>query len=472
MKQISFGTSGWRDIIADGFTFDGVRALTRAVARELKKKKMGSRGVVVGHDSRFLSENFAAFAAQILSEEGLPVYLVEASTPTPVLATAILDLKCAGGINFTASHNPAQYQGFKWSNHFGGPATKEEVAPIEKAANVLLAQGGGQAPRGVKPGKITKIDPKKAYFRRLHKKVAMEVLKAAKLSVVADPLFGAGHGYLDVALKEAGCKLEVMHDWRDPLFGGGSPEPNGERLAEAASLMKKKRGQLTLGTDGDADRFGVVDRDGTYITPNEVLALIVYLLVKHRGLKGRVVRSVVSSHLIDAVAKHYGLSVEVTPVGFKYIGESMQRPGFLIGGEESGGLTIAGHVPEKDGILACLLIAELVAREQKSLKQILQHLYRQVGTLYTDRLNVTLDSLASGKRLKAKLEHFRPQSMAGKRVAAIDRMDGFKYILDNDSWLAIRLSGTEPVARLYLEAHSPQELKKLLSEGKRLLANA
>ncbi len=472
MKSITFGTSGWRDIIADGFTFDGVRALTRAVARELKKKKMASRGVVVGHDSRFLSENFAAFAAEILSEEGLPVYLVEKSTPTPVLAAAILDRKCAGGINFTASHNPAQYQGFKWSNHFGGPATKEEVAPIEKAANLLLVQGGGSAPRGVKAGKITKIDPSAAYFKRLRQKVAMQVLKAAKLKVVADPLFGAGHGYLDVALQEAGCQLQVMHDWRDPLFGGGSPEPNGERLAEAAQVMKKKRAQLTLGTDGDADRFGVVDRDGTYITPNEVLALVVYLLVKHRKLKGRVVRSVVSSHLIDAVAKRYGLTVEVTPVGFKYIGESMQRPGFLIGGEESGGLTIAGHVPEKDGILACLLIAELVAREHKSLRQILQDLYQEVGTIYTDRVNVELGSLASGKKLKARLEHFHPSMMAGRKVTALDRMDGFKFILDNDSWMAIRLSGTEPVARLYLEAHSPRELKKLVSEGKRLLANA
>jgi len=352
MKKIKFGTSGWRDIIADGFTFDGVKALTRAVARELKKKRLAHKGVLVGHDSRFLSEEFSGCAANILSEEGIQVYLVKESTPTPALAATIQDLKCAGGINFTASHNPAQYQGYKWSNQKGGPATKAEVAPIEKAANEILAKGGGQAPRGIKPGKIIFYQPKAPYFKRLNKKVDLAVLKKARLSIVADPLFGAGQGYLDEALINAGCKVTVMHDWRDPLFGGGSPEPNAERLADAAKVMKKKKADLTLGTDGDADRFGVVDRDGTFITPNEVLALTLYLLVKHRKLKGRVVRSVVSSHLIDAVAKLYNLKVEITPVGFKYIGESMEKKGFLLGGEESGGLTIVGHVPEKDGVLA------------------------------------------------------------------------------------------------------------------------
>lgn len=471
MKKISFGTSGWRDIIADGFTFEGVQALTRAVARSLKKKRLADRGVLVGHDSRFLSEDFAAYAADILSQEGINVYLVKASTPTPALAAAIQRLKCAGGINFTASHNPAKYQGYKWSNQFGGPATKEEVAPIEQAANELLLKGGGRPPTGVKAGNIINYHPKSTYFNRLKSKVDMNLLRRAKLSVVADPLFGAGQGYLDEALKQAGCRVTVMHDWRDPLFGGGSPEPNAERLADAAQVMKKQQAQLTLGTDGDADRFGVVDRDGTFITPNEVLALTLYLLVKHRHLKGRVVRSVVTSHLIDAVAKLYNLEVEVTPVGFKYIGESMARGGFLIGGEESGGLTIAGHVPEKDGVLACLLMAELVAREKKSLKQILQQIFQQVGTIYTGRLNVDLQSLASGKKLKKKLNSYQPKTLIGQPVKKVDRMDGYKVVLKNDSWLAIRLSGTEPVARLYLESHSQAEMKKLLAEGKRMLAN-
>jgi alpha-D-glucose phosphate-specific phosphoglucomutase len=469
MAQIHFGTSGWRDIIADGFTFAGVTAITRATARYLKKRGLAKKGVLVGHDPRFLAEEFTSHAATILQSEGIHVHLVEASAPTPVLSAAIIDLKLAGGINFTASHNPAQYQGFKWSNAYGGPATKDEVTPIEKEANRLLLQSGGKAPKRIRPGKIISYDPKPNYLKRVDRIVPMRVLRSAGIKVVADPLYGAGRGYLDVCLRRAGCQVHVLHDWRDPCFGGHPPEPNAEYLQEAAKLMKQKRAQLALGTDGDADRFGVVDRDGTYLTPNEILALTVYLLVKHRKLTGRVVRSVVTSHLVDAVASQYGLPVEVTPVGFKYIGESMQRGGFLAGGEESGGLTIAGHIPEKDGVLACLLMVELVAREKRSLKAILKEIYSQVGHIVTDRINVPLQAQVSGAAIKHCLNRHRPVRLAGRKVVSVDTMDGYKYVLDDGSWLGIRLSGTEPVARLYLEANTPKRLKALAVEGRKLL---
>ncbi len=469
---INFGTSGWRDIIADGFTFSKVTAVTRAVARYLKARRLAGRGVLIGHDPRFLSEEFSRHAAGILNEEGLTVHLVESSAPTPALALGIQNLGLAGGINFTASHNPALYQGFKWSNAFGGPATEEEVQPIEKEANRLLAQGGGRAPRGIRQGKIIIYNPQPAYFKRLDQLAAMPVLRRAKLKIIADPLYGAGQGYLAEALRRAGCCVEVLHDWRDTLFGGNAPEPNAEHLREAAALMKKQGARLTLGTDGDADRFGVVDADGTYITPNEALALTVYLLVRHRGWRGRVVRSVVTSHLVDAVAKQYDLPVEVTPVGFKYIGESMIRGGFLAGGEESGGLTIANHIPEKDGILACLLMAELVAREKRSLGAILKSIYGRVGTIITDRVNVNLRTSGDGLQLRRRLDKYRPEKLAGRRVAEIDNTDGYKYILQDGTWLAIRLSGTEPVARLYLEARDQQGLRRLAGAGRKLLANA
>jgi hypothetical protein len=293
---IHFGTSGWRDIIAQGFTFAGVTAVTRAAARRLKALKLAGRGVLVGHDPRFLAEQFTAHAARVLSGEGISVHVVEESAPTPALSAAIIDLKLAGGINFTASHNPAEYQGFKWSNAHGSPATREEVAPLEKLANTFLAQDGGRPPRGVKPGKITPFDPKPGYFQRLEKMLPLELLRGARLSVVADPLYGAGRGYLDEALRRAGCRVSVLHDWRDPLFGGQPPEPSTERLQEARERMRSEQASLVLSTDGDADRFGVLDADGSYLTPNEILALTVYLLVKHRGGRGRVVRSVVTSH--------------------------------------------------------------------------------------------------------------------------------------------------------------------------------
>jgi phosphoglucomutase len=469
MYQIHFGTSGWRDLIGDGFTFANSAALTRAVARRLQARRLAGRGVVVGHDYRFLAERFARAAAEILAAEGVPVRLAPA-TPTPALALAIRDLKLAGGVNFTASHNPAEYQGFKWSNAHGGPATKEEVAPIEAEANRLLAGGAEGKPPARRPASITPYDPKPAYFRRLAKLVPLALMRRARLSVVADPMYGAGRGYLAEALRAAGCRVHLLHDSRDVLFGGHTPEPDEPNLREAAVLMRRAGARLVLGTDGDADRFGVVDSNGVFLTPNQVLALTVYLLVRHRGWTGRVVRSVVTSHLVDAVAKLYGLPVEVTPVGFKYIGESMIRGGFLTGGEESGGLTIAGHVPEKDGIVACLLMAELVAREGRSLSAVLRDLYRRTGLVVTDRINVSLAGPESGPRLREKLAGFRPARLAGRRVKDVDTLDGFKYLLEDGTWLAIRLSGTEPVARLYLEAADAAGLRRLAAAGRALLS--
>jgi len=471
IKKISFGTSGWRDIIADGFTFEKVRALTRAIAMDLKKRRQAKRGIVIGHDARFLSEEFTSEAAKIMSEEGIKVYLVLGPTPTPVLANVILDLKLAGGINFTASHNPAFYQGMKWSNQYGGPASKAEIRPIEEEANRILAQKNYKPRQAKIKGEIVKYNPKKNYFKKLYQRVNKTTLSRAKLKVIADPLYGAGRGYLAEALQQVGCQTEVVHNWRDTLFGGNNPEPDAENLSVAAALMQKRRYHLTLGTDGDADRFGVVDRDGTYITPNQVLALTLYLLVEHRKLKGRVVRSVVTSHLVDALAEFYGLEVEVTPVGFKYICESMVRGGFLVGGEESGGLTIVKHVPEKDGILACLLMAELVASEKQSLKNILKKIYKRVGNIFTDRINVKLHDLKIGPKLRQKLDEYTPQKLAGKSVVKVNRMDGYKYLLADDSWLAIRLSGTEPVARLYLEAKDIKTLKSLTLTGKKILTS-
>ena len=469
MDTIHFGTSGWRDIIADGFTFHRVEAVARALARVLKHKGLARRGVLVGRDYRFLAERFARFAADVIADEGVTVYLTTGAAPTPALAEAIRGLGLAGGVNFTASHNPATYQGFKYSNAHGSPATKEEVAPIEAQANRLLA-GGWESSRR-RPAPVVDHDPAPAYFRLLATNVPFARLRRAALPVVTDPLFGAGRGYLQKAFRRAGCRVWDLHDEDDVLFGGRNPEPDAENLAEAVAMMRRHRAHLVVGTDGDADRFGIVDRDGGFLTPNEILALTVYLLVKHRRRRGRVVRSVVSSHLVDAVARTYGLEVEVVPVGFKYIGESMLRGGFLVGGEESGGLTIAGHVPEKDGILACLLMAELVIREGKPLRRILADRYREIGgAVLSDRINVKLTSPAHRETLKRRLAGFRPDRLAGRKVASVDTLDGTKYLLADGTWIAFRFSGTEPMARMYFEAGDAAGLKRLAAAGRRLLA--
>ncbi len=297
----------------------------------------------------------------------------------------------------------------------------------------------------------------------------MPTLKKAKLKVGADVLYGTGKGYLDVFLKEAGCRTTVLHDWRDLNFGGHSPEPAAEQLAELKKVMKKEKLVAGFGTDGDADRFGIVDSDGTMLSPNEILPIVLQHLVKTRGLeRDSSSRSVMTSSFIDAVAKHYGLELKETPVGFKYIAEAMMAGGFLMGGEESGGLTIKGHVPEKDGILACLLMAEVRAVEKKSFREILKNLRKMVGPYLSDRINVHLSNDAM-QNVRKHFETFTPNKIDGLTVKKIVRLDGFKYIFDDDSWMGVRLSGTEPVVRLYTEASSTKKLKELEKIGTKLI---
>jgi phosphomannomutase len=315
---------------------------------------------------------------------------------------------------------------------------------------------------------IKKFDPRPAYLTKLRKIIDVKALKKARMKVGVDVLYGTGRHYLDTFFAEAGCTTTVLHDWRDVLFGGHSPEPAEIQLAELVKVMRQKKLVAGFGTDGDADRFGVVDQDGTLLSPNEILPIVLQHLVKTRHAKGLVVRSVMTSHFIDAVARHYGLEVKETPVGFKYIAEAMEAGGFLMGGEESGGLTIAGHVPEKDGILACLLMAEVRAVEKKTYRQILADLRRQVGHYLSNRINLHLSNEAM-QALRKRLETLTPHQLDGLDIKKIVRLDGFKFVFKDDSWLGIRLSGTEPVVRLYLEADSAKKLKHLEKIGTQLI---
>ena len=298
--------------------------------------------------------------------------------------------------------------------------------------------------------------------------IDVSALKKAKLKVGADVLWGTGRGYLDTFLKSSGCRVTVLHDWRDVSFGGKAPEPAEDELKELLAVMRKQKLAAGFGTDGDADRFGIVDDDGTFLSPNEILPIVLRHLVKRRGLKGLVVRSVMTSHFIDAVAKKYGLPVRETPVGFKYIAEAMRDGGFLMGGEESGGLTINGHVPEKDGILACLLMAEIRAVEKKPFRAILKDLRREVGPFLSDRVNLHLAQPVMDN-VRRRLATYTPNMIEDLPVKKIVRLDGFKFIFKDDSWLGIRLSGTEPVVRLYVEADNAKKLKHLEAVGEKLI---
>ena len=476
MATIKFGTSGWREIIARDFTFDNVRIATQGIAEYLKAERANSQSpiasrhpvMILGHDTRFLGREFTLAVAEVLEANGIQPLLCDRDTPTPVIAHTIRHRKAIGGINLTASHNPAEYQGLKFSTWNGAPATPDVTKQIE--ANIVNLQAAGWGFKGLPFGTYTckTFNPQPDYFKQLHKLVNFAVLKKAKLKVAVDISYGTAHGYLDVLLNQAGATVTLFHNELNPLFGGHHPEPNAEGMADSAKFVRSGKAQIGLGTDGDADRFGVVDKDGTWLTPNQILALTLYHLKKNRGWTGAVVRTVPTSHQVDAVAELLGVKVYETPVGFKYIGALMESEPIIVGGEESGGLSVKGHVPEKDGILACLLMAELVATEKKSLGQILKELSKQIGNFYTDRINI---SFAPEKKdaLLAKLGGGL-RSIGSFPVEKFITTDGYKFLLPGREWVAFRASGTEPLIRCYIEAKSKANLKKLQSACRELLA--
>ncbi len=476
MASIKFGTSGWRDIIARDFTFDNVRLATQGIAdylnAELKKPASPISGrkpvMILGYDARFLGKEFSLTAAEVLAANGIKSLLCDRPTPTPVIAHTIRHKKAIGGINMTASHNPAEYQGLKFSTYNGAPATPEVTNQIE--ANIVKLQAANWTFKAAPFGTFTckEINPQPEYFRCLKKFIKFDVIKKAKMKIAVELMYGTGRGYLDTLLENCGAKITRFHDENNPLFGGIHPEPNAHGMEGVSKLIRSGKAQLGLGVDGDADRFGIVDKDGTWLTPNQILALTLYHLKKNRGWTGAVVRTVPTSHQVDAVAKLLGVKVYETPVGFKYIGALMESEPIIVGGEESGGLSVKGHVPEKDGILACLLMAELVATEKKSLGQILKELSKKTGEFYSDRINIPIQP-ASKAAIMAKLGGGL-KNIGAFAVEKFITTDGYKFLLPNNEWVAFRASGTEPLFRCYLEAKSKGNLKKLDAACRALLA--
>ncbi len=471
IEKIKFGTSGWRGVIADDFTFSRVRAVTQAIADHLVAQGLKDKGVVVGYDTRFLSERFAPESVRVFAANGIRSYLSNRDVPTPAVAFEIIRRKAAGGINFTASHNPPEYNGLKFSAAWGGPALPETTKDIEARANALVDKNSIKLMSLVEArqkGMVDDVDLRKAYLDDLKKKIDFEPIKKAKLKIALDLLYGTGRDYLDSVLVDAGCAVTVVHGHRDALFGGHSPEPSEENLAELSDILKKGRFDIGLAVDGDSDRFGIMDTDGTYINPNQILALVLDYLCRTRGWKGGAARSFATSHLIDAVAKKHSIEVYETSVGFKFIGDLLVQGKIIFGGEESAGMTIKDHVPEKDGILACLLVAEMVSSERKSIKELLRRLYKEVGPILNDRVNIRLteaNNSAVQARLNQPLNEFGGLRVKGKKTTA----DGTKYMLEDDSWVLMRASGTEPVVRVYVESSSEEKIKELIEAGRRFI---
>jgi alpha-D-glucose phosphate-specific phosphoglucomutase len=468
-SQIAFGTSGWRALVAEDFTQDRVAVVSRAIAEHLLEGQGAVPQVLVAHDTRFLGREFAETAAATCAAAGVRVTVATTPLPTPVIAFEVLRRRLAGAINVTASHNPYRWNGVKFSPAWGGPALPETTRDIARRANALLSDGDRERMSREEARACGLWDDEEVgdvYRRALERLVDADCIRHSGLAVAVDLLWGTAQGFLDRLLRQWGVLGPVFHQGHDPYFGGGRPEPVPECMTGMIARLRQGGAALGVGCDCDADRFGVCDRDGTFFVPNLVLPLLADYLVTHRGMTGKVGRSVATSHLMDAVARHHGLESVETPVGFKYLGEMIARDELLIGGEESGGLSIRGHVPEKDGILACLLVVEMVARTGKSLRALLGDLFARVGPLYPLRRDVHLTAPQQA-RLKATLDS-SPTQLAEMRVERVEKMDGLKLYLHGGGWLLVRASGTEPVVRLYAEAGRAEMTKTLLEEGQRM----
>jgi alpha-D-glucose phosphate-specific phosphoglucomutase len=469
--QIKFGTSGWRAVIAEEFTFENVRRAVNGIARHVASLQSNGK-IIVGRDPRFLGETLCSMAVDILRSYGITPLLIAEPAPTPAISYAVIRSRADGAINFTASHNPPEYNGIKFSTPDGAPALPEVTKAIE--AGIAAFDENPQGCKGTKKegkpnGAVQSVDPRGMYLSRLREIVDLEAIKKASLKIAFDPMWGAGRGYSDSFLRDAGINVAAVHDTRDVLFGGHAPEPDDHLLEELRQKMREIGAGIGIATDGDADRFGIVDEDGTFIQPNYIIALLFDYLVETRGWKNGVGKSVATTNLINALAEKHKIELHETPVGFKYIGELIKQDKILIGGEESAGLSIRQHVPEKDGVLAGLLCCEMVARRRTSLGKQLKDLFAKVGSFYPLRENFSLTPEVKQK-FTEKLRR-DPTEFDGMKVASVVRTDGLKLLLADGSWVCYRLSGTEPVVRVYSEARSEEGLDKLSATAKAWIFN-
>ncbi|MFA4967381.1 MAG: phosphoglucomutase/phosphomannomutase family protein [Candidatus Margulisiibacteriota bacterium] len=452
--MIKFGTDGWRAIISDEFTFANVKKAAKAIAIYIHSHKLNNKPLIIGYDARFLADKFAESVASVMETAGIDCFLCERDTPTPVVAWEVKDKGGCGAVMLTASHNPPQYCGIKFIPDYAGPANAEITKEIEKnlLADFII--------ENKKKGKIERFDPRERYFQYIERFFDVDAIKKAKLKVVVDPMYGSGRDFLDMLLQRYGVLTEEIHGYRDVLFGGQNPEPEEETLKELRTKVVEMKADLGLALDGDADRFGIVDELGNFYTANQSIAMAFEYLVADKGYAGSVARSVATTHMIDAVAKLHNIKVHETPVGFKYIAEVMMKGDVVLGGEESGGLTIKGHIPEKDGLLADLLMVEMVAKRKKPLSQIWLDLKKKIGTFEGRRAKIDLNEEKKANVLNG-LKNNPPKEIGGIKVTEVKTIDGVKVILEDGSWVLVRPSGTEPLVRLYSESKDNNILDKI-----------
>lgn len=472
MATIKFGTDGWRAIIAEDFTFDNVRACAQGVANYLTQAKLANKGLVIGYDTRFASEDFAAVSAEVLAANGVKILLCSKVAPTPVVSYVVATTKSAGGIVITASHNPGRWNGFKYKDSTGASAPSELAAQIEKNTNEALSSGTIKSislEQGLHQGLITYYDPLPVYEQQIKRLLDLKPIRQNRFKIIVDAMFGAGSGYFKSFLGDSKLNIIEINAEPNPSFPGiQQPEPIARNLAKLSITVKERKADVGLATDGDADRIGIVDEKGNFLNPHQVFALLALYFLEVQKERGPIVKSLCSTNMLELLGKLYHVPVYETKVGFKYVAPVMLEQNAFIGGEESGGYGFRGHVPERDGVLAGLYFLDFMTKTRKTPSQLLDLLYSKVGTHHYDRYDFHI-SPEQHKMLLSKLEQSSISSIAGIQVARLNRADGFKFLLSDDSWLLIRFSGTEPLIRIYAESHSTEQVKKLLDYGKEML---
>lgn len=458
--MIRFGTSGWRAIMGKEFTFRNVRIVVQAIANYLKTKFSAKDiSVVVNYDTRFLSERYAFEAAKVLSHNQIHVFLADRDAPSQAQAYQVIKRKTQGGINFTASFNPPEYNGLKFNTDTGAPALPAETKKIEEEIK-LLQKSYSFYPSYPKGEFIEKIDLQPDYLSFIQTKIDFELIRKSKMKVAVDLLFGTSREYLDEILEENQIPVEEIHGYIDPYFGGVIPSCTEENLGELKKLVREKNCNLGIATDADGDRFGIVDHAGDFVIQNLILSLLLDYVVSKKGWRGGVARSVATTHMIDRIARRYDLPLHKTPVGFKYLADLFLRKEIIFGGEESGCIAIKDHLPEKDGIFAGLLVAEMMAASGKSLPELRDDLFREYGMKVGAQKNIPLT--AEREKNLRKLIKNPPAQLGGRRVLSYEIIDGIKLDFDDDDWILFRCSGTEPLIRCYAEAESKKGLEKLM----------
>jgi len=475
-NPIKFGTDGWRGIIAEDFTFDNVRICAQAVTEYLKQNGLDKQSLVIGYDTRFASEDFAAAAAEVIAGNDIRVHLCLKPAPTPVVSFAVPATKSAGAIVITASHNPGSWNGFKYKSQDGASAPGEVTSQIERniaSLTLKVKEQGGSVKRlaldkALKKGAVDYLDPAPAYFDHLGHFVDVEGLRRQKLNIIVDPMYGAGIGYFKTALQNGNLKITEINAERNPSFPQIQPEPIAKNLTKLSRLVVERKADVGLATDGDADRIGIVDERGQFLTQHQVFALLCLYLLEVRGERGAMVRTLTSTMMISRLGKLFDVAVYETPVGFKHVAPLMMEKNAIIGGEESGGYGFRGHVPERDAILAGLYFLDFMVKTDKTPSQLLDYLYSKVGPHYYDRRDFHI-SAAKRQTILHRLSSSSPDSIAGSKVTKVDTTEGFRFFLGDESWLLIRFSGTEPLVRIYSEAESLEKVRALLDEGKKLI---